>query len=264
MSSPLSATKLRTSLIGEGLTVKEVGSWRTHNRNHKGPFDQLHGVMLHHTGAYTSEQQMVQLCYDGYAALPGPLCHGVIGKTGTVYLVGYGRANHAGLGDDDVLRAVIAEGKLPPDNEMSTDGNRHFYGFECINKGDGVDPWPAAQVEAMVRASAAIVRAHGWGKDGNTSVIGHLEWQPGKPDPRGHGFPGMDAMRSRVAERIKHPASWSPNGSSTTGLYKVKDGDTLASIAKAHRTTWQKLWQLNKEQVPDPDVVRPGQQLRLK
>jgi hypothetical protein len=264
MASPLSATKLLSALKAEGLTVREVGSWRTHNRNRKGPFGPAHGVMLHHTGDYSTEAAMVQLCYDGYAALPGPLCHGVIDKKGVVHLVGHGRANHAGLGDDDVLQAVIAERPLPADNEATADGNRHFYGFECINRGDGIDPWTAVQVEAMVRASAALVRAHGWGKAGNTSVIGHLEWQPGKPDPRGHNFPGMPAVRTRVATRILHAASWSPNGSSTTATYKVKEGDTLSSIAKAHRTTWQKLWTLNKATVTDPDEVKPGQVLKLK
>ncbi|MGW1221180.1 peptidoglycan-binding protein, partial [Streptomyces californicus] len=109
---------------------------------------------------------------------------------------GNGRANHAGLGDDDVLRAVIAEKALPPDNEANTDGNRHFYGFECVNLGDGKDPWPAAQLLAIERASAAVCRAHGWSE---RSVIGHLEWQPGKVDPRGFS---MNGMRGRVAKRL--------------------------------------------------------------
>ena len=50
-----------------------------------------------------------------------------------MHLVGHGRANHAGLGDGDVLRAVIVEKRLPPDNEANTDGNAAFYGFECEN-----------------------------------------------------------------------------------------------------------------------------------
>lgn len=264
MSSPLSASKFKSALLAEGLIVQEAGSWKTHNRNAKGPFDSLNGVVLHHTGLYASQDQMVQYCYDGSAALPGPLCHGVIDKSGVVHLVGYGRANHAGLGDGTVLAAVVAERPLPKVSRADTDGNRHFYGFECINKGDGVDPWPAAQVESMVRASAALVRAHGWGKTGDTSVIGHLEWEPGKPDPRGAAFPGMPAIRTRVAERIKHPASWSPNGTSTESTYTVKTGDTLASIASAHRTTWQKLWKINKTAVADPNTIKPGQVLRLK
>ncbi|MEV8552553.1 N-acetylmuramoyl-L-alanine amidase [Streptomyces glaucescens] len=209
MATPLSAARFLAALRAEGVRVVEVGTWETHNRNSKGPWGPVHGVMIHHT-VTKGTKATVELCRKGHLSLPGPLCHGVIAKDGTVYLVGYGRANHAGSGDDDVLRAVIAERPLPADNEANTDGNRHFYGFECENLGDGKDPWPAAQVEAVVRASAAICRAHGWGTDGNTSVIGHSEWQPGKVDPRGPGIT-MPDVRARVAERLKHPASWSPS-----------------------------------------------------
>jgi hypothetical protein len=151
--------------------------------------------MIHHTVTKGSART-VELCRDGYEDLPGPLCHGVITKDGRVHLVGYGRANHAGLGDDDVLRAVIAEKALPADNEANTDGNRHFYGFECENLGDGRDPWPAAQLDAIERVAAAICRHHGWTE---RSVIGHLEWQPGKVDPRGFT---MASMRTRIRDRL--------------------------------------------------------------
>lgn len=208
MTDPLSASAVLTALKAEGVKVVEVGNWRTHSRNRMGPWGPVHGVMIHHTVTSGSDRT-VRICRDGHSTLPGPLCHGVITKDGTVHLVGWGRTNHAGLGDDDVLRAVIDEKPLPADNEADTDGNARFYGFECENLGDGKDPWPAVQVEAAVRVSAAICRHHGWGKDGDTSVIGHLEWQPGKVDPRGPGV-SMSAIRVRVAERLKHPASWSP------------------------------------------------------
>ncbi|MGW7359481.1 peptidoglycan recognition protein family protein [Streptomyces sp. NPDC054802] len=196
MATPLTADQLVNALRGEGLRVIEHRSWRTHNRNHQGPWGPMHGVMIHHT-VTAGTQSSVDLCYGGHSSLPGPLCHGVIDKDGTVYLVGNGRANHAGLGDDDVLRAVINESStLPADNEANTDGNRHFYGFECVNLGDGKDPWPAAQLEAIEKAAAAICRAHRWN---HRSVIGHLEWQPGKVDPRGFS---MNLMRSRIADRL--------------------------------------------------------------
>jgi hypothetical protein len=182
-------------LRAEGLTVHEVRNWRRHNRNSKGPWGPMNGVMIHHT-VTSGTSSSVDLCYDGHSSLPGPLCHGVIDKKGEVHLVGNGRANHAGLGDGDVLRAVINETKLPPDNEADTDGNRHFYGFECINLGNGRDPWPEAQKEAIEKVSAAICRAHGWSE---RSVIGHKEWQPGKQDPRGFT---MDGMRRRIRERL--------------------------------------------------------------
>ncbi|WP_173476361.1 N-acetylmuramoyl-L-alanine amidase [Streptomyces sp. 150FB] len=196
MASPMSAAKFLDALKDEGLTVVQVGDWRTHNRDSKGPWGPVHGVMIHHTVTRGTDAT-VALCRDGYEGLPGPLCHGVVAKDGTVHLVGYGRANHAGSGDDDVLRAVIAEKALPPDNETNTDGNTHFYGFECENLGDGKDPWPDAQLDAIEKAAAAVCRHHGWGA---ASVIGHLEWQPGKVDPRGFT---MKSMRSRIEERLK-------------------------------------------------------------
>ncbi|MFE3378334.1 peptidoglycan-binding protein [Streptomyces anulatus] len=195
MATFLSADRLLKALRDEGLEVVEHRSWRTNNRNHKGPSGPMRGVMIHHT-VTSGTASSVELCYNGHSALPGPLCHGVIAKDGTVYLVGHGRANHAGLGDDDVLQAVIAEKELPPDNEANTDGNRHFYGFEAVNLGDGRDPWPAAQLLAIERAAAAICRAHGWGP---RSVLGHLEWQPGKVDPRGFT---MNSMRTRIGKRL--------------------------------------------------------------
>jgi hypothetical protein len=259
MAPPLSASEFLDALRDEGVRVVEVGDWRHHNRNHKGPWGPVHGVMIHHT-VTSGSARTVAICRDGYSSLPGPLCHGVITKDGRVHLVGYGRANHAGMGDDDVLRAVIAEKALPPDNEANTDGNRHFYGFECENLGNGEDPWPAVQVEAIVRVSAALSRRHDWGQDGDTSTIGHAEWQPGKVDPRGIKG-GMDEIRERVDERLKHAASWSPGGTST---YTVRKGDTLWSIAASQLgdgARWKDIATLNA--LKDADALGVGQQLKL-
>jgi hypothetical protein len=200
MAEPMSAVQFAARLRAEGVTVVEVDGWETRNRNHKGPWGPVHGVMIHHTvtrgDTPAQTDASVALCRDGHSTLPGPLCHGVIDKQGVVHLVGYGRTNHAGAGDGDVLQAVIDEAALPVDDEANTDGNRYFYGFECINFGDGGDPWPTAQLLAIERVSAAICRHHGWGA---RSVIGHLEWQPGKVDPRGFS---MQTMRGRVAARL--------------------------------------------------------------
>lgn len=214
MATPLSASTLLAALKAEGCKVVEYKSWRTHNRNHKGAWGPVNGVMIHHTVS-SGENSSVALCYNGHSALPGPLCHTVGGKSGKLYMVGHGRANHAGSGDADVLRAVINETKLPADNEANTDGNSRFYGLEIVNLGNGKDQYPAAQYDAAVRWAAAICRTHGWGAG---SVIGHKEWQPGKIDPHGpvegRGSFDMNRFRADVAERLKHPANWSP-GSST-------------------------------------------------
>lgn len=199
MSDPMPYATFLKILRAEGLTVIEEytggESPQYHNRNHKGAWGPVNGVLIHHT-VTSGHDRTVSICRTGHSTLPGPLCHGVICKKGEIHVVGYGRANHAGLGDDDVLQAVINEAPLPPDNEANTDGNRHFYGFECENLGDGKDPWPAVQLDAIKKASAAIARHHGWNE---RSVIGHLEWQPGKVDPRGFS---MDWMRGEIKDQI--------------------------------------------------------------
>lgn len=219
MAPPMPANTFLAALLAEGATVVEVGNWPANNRDHKGPWGPVHGVMIHHTVTRGSSRT-VGLCRDGHSALPGPLCHGVITKDGRVHLVGYGRANHAGLGDPDVLQAVIAERALPVDDEATTDGNRHFYGFECENLGDGQDPWPAAQILAIEQVAAAICRHHGWGAE---SVIRHLDWQPGKIDPRG---PGLDwrLIRARVAARLekKAPGVLPPPSTPTVSLSRLR------------------------------------------
>ncbi|MFE7398861.1 N-acetylmuramoyl-L-alanine amidase [Streptomyces sp. NPDC057557] len=215
MATPLSASAVLTALRAEGVRVVEVGNWRTHNRNSKGAWGPLNGSIVHHT-VTKGTASTVAMVRDGYASLPGPLCHGMIAKDGTVHMVGWGRTNHAGGGDPTVLARVVAEdyGTRPPTptkgNSNGTDGNRHFYGWECENLGDGKDPWPAAQYDAIVRVQAALCRAHGWTAK---SVIGHLEWSSDKVDPRGFS---MADLRADVAERLKHPASWSPGTTTPT------------------------------------------------
>lgn len=237
MAGPLSASAFLKALKDEGLTVVETPGWRTHNRNSKGAWGPVNGVMMHHT-VTSGTAASVAICRNGYSGLPGPLCHGVIDKAGVVHLVGYGRTNHAGLGDDDVLRQVIAEsyGTTPTKpNEANTDGNRHFYGFECVNLGDGKDPWPAAQLLSMDRAAAAILRAHkSWGPE---SLIGHKEWQPGKPDPIKVSMPDM---RKRVGVLLKGKPGGQP-------APKPKPAPTLADALKSITALEKRVTALEKK-----------------
>ncbi|HZI81859.1 MAG TPA: LysM peptidoglycan-binding domain-containing protein [Vicinamibacterales bacterium] len=48
--------------------------------------------------------------------------------------------------------------------------------------------------------------------------------------------------------------------------YTVKSGDTLSRIAKDHlgdASDYMKIFNLNKDQLTDPDLIKPGQVLRL-
>lgn len=192
MATPLTSTTLLTALHQEGTTTQQHPNWRTHNRNHKGPWGPVHGVMLHHTAGTNS----LSACRHGLPDLPGPLCLGLVTKDGTVHLLGHGRTNHAGNGSAAALAAVRAE-QAPPvrPGPDAVDGNARFYGFEIENLGNGRDPYPAAQLDAVERLAAALCRAHGWSE---ASVIGHREWTRRKIDP---SF-SMAAMRARIGRRL--------------------------------------------------------------
>lgn len=218
MAAPLSVNQMLQALKKEGLTVHEVTvdgkSWRDNTRTAQSrPWGPVHGVMMHHTASGSSG--IVNYCFKGSTSLPGPLCQGVIDKVGAVWMVGHGRCNHAGGGDADVLQAVISESYMtnPPATDKhegetgAVDGNRSFYGFECVNQGDGKDPWPAEQYLAMVRAATALCRAHdNWG---SKSVIGHKEWSDWKNDPKAP-WSMADFRRDVKAALALPPGKWSP------------------------------------------------------
>lgn len=68
------------------------------------------------------------------------------------------------------------------------------------------------------------------------------------------------------------PAAGSSGSSAGSGsaaaakTYTVKSGDTLSGIAKEHlgnANDYMKIFELNKDQLSDPDKIKPGQVLKL-
>ncbi|MDR3060246.1 MAG: LysM peptidoglycan-binding domain-containing protein [Prevotella sp.] len=44
--------------------------------------------------------------------------------------------------------------------------------------------------------------------------------------------------------------------------YEVKSGDSLSKIAKKYPgMTWQKIYEANRDQIKDPNIIHPGQKL---
>lgn len=230
--------------------------WFNHNRNAKGKWDSVFGIGNHHTGG-NDDAGGASVLWNGYGSLPGPLCHVGIKQNGYVLLNGWGRTNHFGLGDDDVLQHVIHEdysGVLKP-NEANTDGNRHFYGWEWMYSGK-VNPeteYPNLYKTA-VRLNAAVCTWHDWTAK---SCIGHGEWQPGKWDPgyKSGQMMNMARFRNHVEQAIKEgpkpPAKPKPVSKTIT----VVKGDTLSALAKKHSTTVIDLINWN------PGIIQPGDKL---
>jgi hypothetical protein len=197
MAEPLSADRFLSLVKARGVDVVEVAGWKTRNRNKGRKWGPVHGVMIHHDAGSGETKSSVNYAKTGTKELPGPLYAGLVAPDGRLHMIGWGRCNHAGLGDDDVLRAVIAEtDPLPPDNEANTDGNRHFYGFAFILKGDGTPPTAEAQRTMAAVCYALAVDGHHWTE---RSIAAHADWQPGKPDPAPH-----PSIRRQVRAQVAH------------------------------------------------------------
>lgn len=219
----LTSNELVRALKAEGVRVQRVAldgrAWP--NNTSAGSFNP-HGILNHHTGA-GSDAVLVKLLWRGRPGLDGPLCHIGLGRDGTAYLVGWDNANHAGQGDPDVLKAVLAERSLPVANQSTTDGNPHFWGIEVMNNGTG-EPYPLVQLNALIKINAAICRLSGWSEK---SCIHHREWTPRKIDMSWQG-----PLRPMIAECLsKPPGVWQ-----ISGLAPVKPAvgpNTLAAIKAA-------------------------------
>ncbi|WP_437412405.1 peptidoglycan recognition protein family protein [Sinorhizobium meliloti] len=151
----------------------------------------IRGVMCHHTGTPTrGNMPTLNMLKTGRSDLPGPLAQLGLGRDGTCYVVAAGRANHAGRGE---WRGLVS-------------GNSSFIGIEAENGGRLGDVWPEVQMDAYVRAVAAILKRIGASPD---MCCGHKEYalpSGRKPDP----VFDMNVFRSNVWSVMEGTATIRP------------------------------------------------------
>lgn len=183
---------LAEALRREGLTVNEVDGWQ--RRCRPGAFAPI-GAVFHHTAGTKS----LGIIIHGRPDLPGPLAHLHLEKSGAVNLIAAGRCNHAGRGSGEVLDR-IGRG-LPPRGDAgklglvdNTDGNALLWGIEVENLGDGRDPFPQEQLDAIARIGAALCR---YSKFPPHACVHHREWTRRKIDMTWRG-PLRDIIAARI------------------------------------------------------------------
>jgi nucleoid-associated protein YgaU len=57
-----------------------------------------------------------------------------------------------------------------------------------------------------------------------------------------------------------------PAGQAVTRTYTVVGGDSLSKIAKkiyGDASRWKEIWEANKDKVKNPDLIHPGQELKI-
>ena len=188
-----------------GLTVVEDPGWKTRGSE----LGDVAVVIGHHTATPAKapgDLPSLWILREGRADLPGPLCQVGLGRSGTVYCIAAGKANHAGKGTWSGISA-----------------SNRTIGIEAEHPGDNT-PWPQAQLDAYDLLIAALLRQIGYPA---SSYCGHREWAlpPGrKPDPRGID---LHAQRTRVAALLRPAAPVTPLEDDMPVIAKAKGGATV-------------------------------------
>jgi nucleoid-associated protein YgaU len=75
-------------------------------------------------------------------------------------------------------------------------------------------------------------------------------------------FSNVQSGSSSVPDATGAPAGQAAQG----GKYTVKKGDTLSAIAQREygdANAWRRIYDANRDQLDNPDVIHPGQELSL-
>jgi len=259
-------SNLANVLRAAGITVVEIDGWQ--NRGYLGrDLADVRGVLWHHTAAgrnFTQDAPSLNICTYGRSDLAGPLCHIVLGRSGTAYITAAGLANHAGAGS--------APG-IPQDS-----GNYYFIGIEMESSGTAPFDWTPEQLAVVPVMGAALERAYLYDQaEDDRPQLGHKEYSSqGKIDPA--GWPGdCNGLRDSInyvlatGGRVSLPEAVQPvqyestlDTSRPSGYEEcvVDPGDSLSRIAAQYHVALAELLGVNP-QITDPNVIGIGDVLNL-
>lgn len=219
------------------LKVRELDGWQ---QSGHGDYRSIWGVLIHHTGNARESAESIR---RGRPDLPGPLSNLHISPSGVVTVVAAGVCWHAGAGEYPGL----------PNNN----GNWHLIGIECAWPMDttitpataGREPWPDAQMDAMIGSVAAILSRLGFDA---SRVISHKEWggrAQGKWDP---GGVSMRTLRARVTEAMR--GNYLPSATAETITTGAED------MAQVPQEQWDRLYRELTQRNSSRSIYRtPGE-----
>lgn len=204
---------LADAVRGSGLTVHEVGGWKSLDHGQMGS---VIGVVCHHTGSSGSGAEGV--VRNGRAGLAGPLAQLTLRRDGSVGVLSHGECWHAGTGSWPSIGRNV--------------GNDRCIGIECIYNGSDITD---AQRKAYPKLVAALCRHY---RIAVGNVIGHKEWAPSrKVDPGKIDMPGMRREVQALVNGKPLPPAPAPApvpnaGGSRPTLRKGSDGAAVLAIQK--------------------------------
>lgn len=230
-----------------GLTVRTLPGWDEWGM---GDFDEIVGVVCHHTaGANTSPQYIAR-----NPGLSGGLSSQMhLDRDGVITLCGVGVAWHAGEAVYPPELVGYTDIHTAHGRQRFTIANARTLGLEAVNAGDGSQEWTPEQMDAYRRAVAAPLwflgfdASHAWG---------HKEIAPKrKIDPN---F-SMDDLRKDIQYFIDNPPFETGEG----GIFMALTDDEQRELLDGIRDIRTQLRGPNCEGWPQLGKNAKGQSLTL-
>lgn len=178
-----------------------------------------------------------------------------------------GTAQAQGSVDWDVVAQCESGG-----NWAISTGNGYYGGLQFLpstwtaNGGSGM-PHQASR-EEQIRVAENVLRSqsiNAWPSCGPKGLTGGA---PVAQKPKAAPAPAQPkkAQPQRTAPVQQAPVIVQLPTSNTNGDYEIKAGDSLSKIAEELKIEggWQKLVELNKNFIPDPNLILPGQKIATK
>jgi N-acetyl-anhydromuramyl-L-alanine amidase AmpD len=209
------ALRLRTP---EMPAVREILSPNFSSRNGKAPIV----IVWHHT-ASTATAERTATWFQSPAAKASS--HYVVDRSGEVI--------RSVADDKKAWHAGVSEW------QGQTDVSAFSLGIEICNVGDHVEPYPAAEMDAVVRLTAALAAKYGIPV---SAITRHrdIAMPPGRKCDTSDTFDTAYAKQA-VADLLagRQPAVYRPKAAPagydpTKRYYKVQPGDNLTTIADKH------------------------------
>lgn len=103
-------------------------------------------------------------------------------------------------------------------------------------------------------------------KDGKLHFVGSVKSEADKNEVW-NAIKTIPQWRDEVVADIKVTGGGAPAAAAPAGrTYTVKSGDTLSAIAKQHlgdANAYMKIFEANRDQLSDPNLIKPGQVLKI-
>ena len=102
-------------------------------------------------------------------------------------------------------------------------------------------------------------------KDGKLHFVGSVKTEEEKNE-LWTAIKTIPEWRNEVVADIKVTGGAAAATGTSGKTYTVKSGDTLSKIAKDHlgnANAYMKIYEANRDQLSNPDVIKPGQVLKL-